>query len=658
MAQHNNNNNFMLDDDPEINLNSPNLAAALVVIGQTARNFITRMSTVFPGPTVPEHRANLENRNKNSLTYKPYRPYTSFTPVVPREGQHSSHSLHRVLQSTPTSSLLNVASLQATTTESPSSFSASASSTSPDSPSISMTVSPVIPTMRPDASTLIPITALPYTSTASTHLSSPTTAPMSILDTQQTDKNDTIMDDRPPSQADREILMDHDIPTTAPPPPTNHVTSPKPISGLPLSSGRMRALPLPSVTESHLGRLVNQQLSQISDKVVVPALKSAVDTMIPTLIDWIASEIKIMHSTYSHNPRVHNSCAQKHGGTSEEDDTSKPECDDDLMPSARRKHPGKQGTKNNLHTGCYPLVIFDEDRMSLDDLHVLCIIKLRQTQQAYRDQSKIAGFTDVQQRKEATCELSSCSTWRQRLDRLNTCKHGTLERCQKIAEQNCHRDPQMWDAIRCIIDQLDVNGMSRDETDTPVGVKPKVVRHVALLWISSAITDLLHAVESYAPAMYEENMTIPIGNTSLSCFMEARCTSKNSIAITWLPRNWYHDDWYKANSTSAQALLDICKDFEIPHLPNAERKAGTLYAKATMMCWTTFMVSLPVKSFGLSDEELDDLRCELDSDPLNVIVSNSTLGSFINCSKKYEVPFLNEMLEFSKTLNANGAEGG
>ncbi|KAG2740865.1 hypothetical protein P692DRAFT_20851248 [Suillus brevipes Sb2] len=372
----------------------------------------------------------------------------------------------------------------------------------------------------------------------------------------------------------------------------------------------------------------------MSDKIVVPALMSAVDAMIPTIIDRIADEIRGLHSTCSHDPR-----ARKHSGTSE--GASEPECNDNLTPSPRRKHPGKRGIKNHLHdtfriylrekrllqfkagplpqspppqmvqafnhdnenppcldnitidwqeslrsslwnieavnllvvdfqekiqTGCYPSVIFDEDTMNLDDLRVLCIDKLRRTQQAYRDRSKIAGLADLQQREEATREFSSRSTRRQRLDRLNTRKHGTLERRRKIAEQNRHRNPQMWDTIRRIIDRLDVDGMSGDETDTPIGAKPKIVRRVALPWISPEISDLLHAVESYAPATYEENMSVAVGNTSLSRFTEAKRTSKTSIAIARLPRNWYHDNWYKVNSSSARALLDARKDFEIPRL--------------------------------------------------------------------------------------------
>ncbi|KIK35992.1 hypothetical protein CY34DRAFT_66897, partial [Suillus luteus UH-Slu-Lm8-n1] len=320
---------------------------------------------------------------------------------------------------------------------------------------------------------------------------------------------------------------------------------------------------------------------------------------------------------------------------------SEPDCNDDLTPSPRRKHPGKRGIKNQLHqsfrkylrdkrllqsktgtlpqsppsqavqaftnnnenppsldniaidwqdslrsslwnteainlmvidfqqkiqTGSYPSVTFDDDTMNLDDLRVLCIDKLRRTQQTYREHCKIEAFADVQEREEATREHSCRSIRRQRLDRLNTRKHGTLERRRKIVQQNRHRNPQKWDMIKRIIDRLDVDGMSGDETDTAIGVKPKIVRRVALPWISPAITDLLHTVELYAPATYEENMSVPVGNTSLPRHMEARRTSQNSIAIARLPRNWYNDAWYKVNSSGIRALLDVRKDFEVPCL--------------------------------------------------------------------------------------------
>ncbi|KAG2339088.1 hypothetical protein BDR05DRAFT_1003630 [Suillus weaverae] len=165
--------------------------------------------------------------------------------------------------------------------------------------------------------------------------------------------------------------------------------------------------------------------------------------------------------------------------------------------------------QEKVKTGSFPLVIFDDDTMNLNNLHMLCINKLHRTQQAYREHIKIKGFTDSQQREVATRDLSTHNSRRQHLDWCNTRKHGMLGRREKIIKQNRHHNPQSWDMIKRIIDWLDLDGMSGDETNTPPGVKPKIVRHVAIPWISLAITDLLHAVESYTPTVYEENMSVP-----------------------------------------------------------------------------------------------------------------------------------------------------
>lgn len=73
-------------------------------------------------------------------------------------------------------------------------------------------------------------------------------------------------------------------------------------------------------------------------------------------------------------------------------------------------------------------------------------------------------------------------------------------------------------------------------------------------------------METYAPATHEENMTIPIGNSSLPRILEQKRAAQNSIAIQRLPRNWYNDHWYKANSSSARALLETRKSLIIPAL--------------------------------------------------------------------------------------------
>jgi hypothetical protein len=120
--------------------------------------------------------------------------------------------------------------------------------------------------------------------------------------------------------------------------------------------------------------------------------------------------------------------------------------------------------------------------------------------------------------------------------------------------------------IMCVIERLNIDGMSGDETDTPPGVIPKVTRQVGLPWLSPDITQLLHAMESFTPATYKENMTVPIGNSSLLRILEQKRTAHNSIVIQKLPHNWYDDTWYKANLSSARTFLDVCKAFNIPHL--------------------------------------------------------------------------------------------
>lgn len=77
-----------------------------------------------------------------------------------------------------------------------------------------------------------------------------------------------------------------------------------------------------------------------------------------------------------------------------------------------------------IKTGSYASIIFDKDMMNLDDLRILCINKLCRTHQAHHDHNKIEGFAHSQERENATCELASCSSRRQHLDRLNTRKHG------------------------------------------------------------------------------------------------------------------------------------------------------------------------------------------------------------------------------------------
>ncbi|KAG2115324.1 uncharacterized protein F5147DRAFT_769784 [Suillus discolor] len=186
--------NFILPDNPEINPNPQNLASALIVIGWTARNFITHGGPISQGPTVPEHRANLEHRLSDgaSLAYMPYRPYVPFTPSSLCEGQHSSHTQRRPLHSNQSSDLTFTDSLYCPA------GSPSRATTPFNPPSSPIAVSPVT-TTHPDT--------LPATTVTSI-------APNPIV----TQHNKDFMDDEPPFPTNDSTVMDQDMSTAQPSP--------------------------------------------------------------------------------------------------------------------------------------------------------------------------------------------------------------------------------------------------------------------------------------------------------------------------------------------------------------------------------------------------------------------------------------------------------
>ncbi|KIJ11056.1 hypothetical protein PAXINDRAFT_16017 [Paxillus involutus ATCC 200175] len=211
--------------------------------------------------------------------------------------------------------------------------------------------------------------------------------------------------------------------------------------------------------------------------------------------------------------------------------------------------------QQRLKNGTYPFVVFDKGKMNLLELRKLCIEKLCRTHREKQDGVKLVT-TDITARKER----------HHKLDRMTTRKHGTLARRRRIIDENRSRDPDTWDDIRWIIDRLDIEGISGDETDTAPGTQPKVVRRVALPWLSPFILELFDCVESYNTALHKERMTVHTGNSSLEHMFEPRCMDMNAVALDRLPRNWYDEEWYKARSASGCTMLSAHKDVPIPTL--------------------------------------------------------------------------------------------
>ncbi|KAG2145922.1 hypothetical protein DEU56DRAFT_753975 [Suillus clintonianus] len=271
-----------------------------------------------------------------------------------------------------------------------------------------------------------------------------------------------------------------------------------------------RPFPLPSAIKDHLNRLVAQHFLELSDHVLVPALENAVDSLIPSVVEQISDNIK--NATIG---------PQSHGRKGKDilSDTQLSDSEDDLKPSPCRKRPGKRGLRNCLHVafwtyleenrhlkgkncslpqspsletlhvfnnnndciptqgdisidwnnslkkspwntevinllvitfqakvsnGTFAKVIFDAETISLDNLCTLCIEKLRQIQVQHRQHIQIGKFANVEDMNQASRKLS----------------------------------------LKQPTGQLDVEQMSGDETDTPLGVTPKVVRRVGLPWLS------------------------------------------------------------------------------------------------------------------------------------------------------------------------------
>ncbi|KAG2145403.1 uncharacterized protein EDB93DRAFT_1251271 [Suillus bovinus] len=233
----------------------------------------------------------------------PYRPYVPFTTSTSHEGRHSGHTPCHVLQSNKSPSDSTFASSPYRSTRS----------------------------LSHDATPFEhPLSPIPMSPVTTTHLD----APAAITIPEESMDNESLI------TANDDIAMDQDMSSAAPPfslncsPPAHHPPT--------ITPPQQRHLPFLPALGHYLGQLLHDQFAELSDKVVAPALRNAVNTMMPAMIEQIAGKIRGITSTCSHKI-----CSQKHSGAVVED--TKPECEDNLMPSSCRKHPGKQGTMNHLH---------------------------------------------------------------------------------------------------------------------------------------------------------------------------------------------------------------------------------------------------------------------------------------------------------------------
>ncbi|KAF8550594.1 hypothetical protein OG21DRAFT_1525019 [Imleria badia] len=220
----------------------------------------------------------------------------------------------------------------------------------------------------------------------------------------------------------------------------------------------------------------------------------------------------------------------------------------------------------NLKDETYPDVAFDEDTMNLPAIRKLYEQKLICMQQAYRNQMKINAAAAADERVQVIEGFAMKEEKQRKAERMTSRRHGTLAWHKKIVSRNHFRDPMVWDATGKIITRLDVEGMSGDETDSPHGFNPKVLRCLEFPWINPTISHLFKALESYEPALRLENMMEQIGNSPLERCWEAARKDIKSRVVAGLPRNWYDDSWFQGLSAGAHSVLTSRRDVGIPTL--------------------------------------------------------------------------------------------
>lgn len=107
--------------------------------------------------------------------------------------------------------------------------------------------------------------------------------------------------------------------------------------------------------------------------------------------------------------------------------------------------------------------------------------------------------------------------------------------------------------------------MSGEETDEDAPGREKQLVRVPVKWISSELTELLHAIDAWKSAVDDEGFVPTRGNRPLNRLS----ASKDPIvghATEGLPRNWYDDIWYKSQSDAQKILLKTMPPRPIPCL--------------------------------------------------------------------------------------------
>jgi hypothetical protein len=104
----------------------------------------------------------------------------------------------------------------------------------------------------------------------------------------------------------------------------------------------VKPLPLPATIEDRLNQLVAQRFLELSQNVLAPALKHAVDALVPSIVEQLTDGLSNgLRASIHPQPPIHK--------TDILSDTQSSDDKDGLKPHLHCKCPGKRGSKNHLH---------------------------------------------------------------------------------------------------------------------------------------------------------------------------------------------------------------------------------------------------------------------------------------------------------------------
>ena len=146
--------------------------------------------------------------------------------------------------------------------------------------------------------------------------------------------------------------------------------------------------------------------------------------------------------------------------------------------------------------------------------------------------------------------------------------------------------------------------MSGEESDGEGSAREKRLIRVPVQWINSELTDMFHTIDTWKSTVNNESMVNPRGNRPLARLP----TSKEPAVGTptrGLPRNWYNETWFRAQSGPQKALLNPGPPRLVPLLVSA---IHLIYFYAS--CAQQTLASLPgiyTLTAGLIGSVVDDL---------------------------------------------------